>query len=45
MKYLQIVLSSRTALIGAACSLVGSRAHAKDVLQEAYIQVDALLSY
>jgi outer membrane receptor for monomeric catechols len=32
-------------LIGAACSTVGSRAHAKDVLQEAYIQVDALLSY
>jgi outer membrane receptor for monomeric catechols len=37
MKYLQIVLSS--------CSIVGSRAHAKDVLQEAYFQVDAVLSY
>jgi outer membrane receptor for monomeric catechols len=33
------------ALIGAGCSTVGSRVHAKDVLQEAYIQVDALLSY
>ena len=33
------------ALIGAACSTVGSRVHAKDVLQEAYIQVDALLSH
>jgi hypothetical protein len=32
------------ALIGAACSIFGSRVHAKDVLQETYIQVDALLS-